>query len=162
MAVYRSVHVSFWTDPKVTDDFTANDQYFYLYLLTNSHTNIIGCYEVSTEQMRRETKLSKKTIDNLLERFEKVHKVIRYDRETRELLLLNWSRYNWTTSDRLLKAVSASIQYVRSAEFKAYIAKTFESFKTKGGEKNNKSYSVSEIEESTMSNFLRATESVCG
>ena len=40
MAVYRSVHLSFWTDNKVEDDFTPEDKYFYIYLLTNPQTNI--------------------------------------------------------------------------------------------------------------------------
>ena len=30
MAVYRTIHISFWTDTKVVDDFTPEDKYFYL------------------------------------------------------------------------------------------------------------------------------------
>ena len=55
MAVYRNVHLSFWTDNKVEDDFTPEDKYFYMYLLTNPQTNICGCYEVSYSQMTRQT-----------------------------------------------------------------------------------------------------------
>ena len=48
MAIYRNVSMSFWTDSKVADDFTAEDRYFYLYLFTNPHTNLCGCYEIHT------------------------------------------------------------------------------------------------------------------
>ena len=43
MAVFRTISNSFWTDSKVDDTFTPEDKYFYLYLLTNPHTNICGC-----------------------------------------------------------------------------------------------------------------------
>ena len=32
MATFRSIHLTFWTDSKVDDDFTPEDKYFYLYL----------------------------------------------------------------------------------------------------------------------------------
>lgn len=51
MAVYRNVQTSFWTDSKVIDDFTPKDRLFYLYLFTNPHTNLCGCYEVSKKQI---------------------------------------------------------------------------------------------------------------
>ena len=33
MAIFRNVHITFWTDPKIVDDFTPEDKYFYIYLL---------------------------------------------------------------------------------------------------------------------------------
>ena len=55
MALYRTISLSFWNDNKIVDDFTPEDRYFYLYLLTNPHTNLIGCYEISLKQMSYET-----------------------------------------------------------------------------------------------------------
>ena len=55
MAIYRNISLSFWTDQKVEDDFTPEDKYMYLYLLTNPYTNIIGCYEISVKQISRQT-----------------------------------------------------------------------------------------------------------
>ena len=83
MAIYRNVQLSFWTDNKVEDDFTPEDKYFYLYLLTNPQTNICGCYEVSYSQMTRQTGYNKDTINRLLDRFEKVHGMIKYCKETK-------------------------------------------------------------------------------
>ncbi len=121
MAIYRSIHVSFWTDPKVDDSFTPEDKYFYLYLLTNPHTNICGCYEIGDRQLQRETGYSKETIARLLQRMEKVHNVIRYEPDTKEILLLNWHRYNWTSSEKLIKAVMENCSYVKSPRFQTYI-----------------------------------------
>ena len=42
MATYRQIYISFWSDTKVCDDFTPEDKYFYIYLLTNPHTNMFS------------------------------------------------------------------------------------------------------------------------
>ena len=49
MGVKRIVDVSFWTDGKV-DDFSPEDKYFMLYLLTNPFTRQLGIYEISVKQ----------------------------------------------------------------------------------------------------------------
>ena len=69
MALYRNIHLSFWQDTKVTDDFTPEDRYFYLYLLTNPHTNLCGCYEISMKQMANEMGYDAKKVIKLIERF---------------------------------------------------------------------------------------------
>ena len=86
MAIYRNVQMSFWTDSKVIDDFTPEDKYFYLYLFTNPHTNLCGCYEISLRQIANETGYNRDTIERLIERFEKFHKVIVYSKENKEIL----------------------------------------------------------------------------
>lgn len=126
MAIYRTVSMTFWTDPKVTDDFTPEDRYFYLYLFTNPHTNLCGCYEISLKQMAIETGYSKDSIENLLKRFDKVHDVIRYSTETKEILLLNWHKYNWTESPKFRKPLEKEIQSVKYDCFREYLQKNFE------------------------------------
>ena len=126
MAIYRTVSMSFWTDNKVTDDFTPEDRYFYLYLFTNPHTNLCGCYEVSIKQMSNETGYSKDSVENLIERFEKVHKVLKFSRETKEILLLNWSKYNWTSSEKFRKPLAKEIDNVKNLKFKEFLEDVFE------------------------------------
>ena len=113
--------MSFWTDPKVDDDFTPEDKYFYLYLLTNPHTNICGCYEISMKQMERETGYNVDTVKRLIKRMETEHDIIRYDSKTKEVLLLNWHKYNWTKSQDLLKSVRKLAEDIKSDEFRGYI-----------------------------------------
>ncbi|WP_081260171.1 DnaD domain-containing protein [Parageobacillus thermoglucosidasius] len=94
MAKYRYVHVSFWQDAKVLEEMTPEDKYFYIYLLTNPNTTQIGIYQITKKQMAFELGYSIESINSLVERFENVHKVIKYNPQTREIALLNWGKYN--------------------------------------------------------------------
>ena len=131
MATYRQVYLSFWTDPKVDDDFTPEDKYFYLYLLTNPHTNICGCYEIGMKQICREMGYNEDTILRLISRMENQHHVIRYDQKTKEVLLLNWHKYNWTRSPDMLKGVKEVSQYIKSENFRNEVFKMIECFENK-------------------------------
>ena len=121
MAIYRNVQLSFWTDNKVEDDFTPEDKYFYLYLLTNPQTNICGCYEVSYSQMTNQTGYNKDTVNRLIDRFENIHKIIKFNKNTKEILILNWYKYNWSKSEKTLTGVDAVAKHIKCNEFKEYI-----------------------------------------
>ena len=121
MAVYRNISLSFWTDSKIEDNFTPEDKYFYLYLLTNPHTNLCGCYEISKKQIAYETGYNRDTVSRLLDRFSNVLKVICYDGTTNEVLILNWSKYNWTRSQKFLKAVAKDIAMIKNKQFMEYV-----------------------------------------
>ena len=129
MSNYRNISLSFWTDSKVDDEFTPEDKYFYLYLLTNPHTNICGCYEISMKAMERETGYNSDTINRLIKRMSELHNVIRYSKTTKEILVLNWSKYNWSSSDKVIKAVKSVAEYIKSATFKKYILEKLENGK---------------------------------
>ena len=123
MATYRTVHISFWTDPKVDDDFTPEDKYFYLYLLTNPHTNICGCYEISMKQMVRETGYNEDTVKRLLNRMEYTHNVIQYDASTKEVFIPRWGKYNWFNSKDTMAGVAKVVSCIKSERFKEAIIK---------------------------------------
>ena len=125
MALYRTVSMKFWSDPKVVDEFTPEDKYFYLYLFTNPHTNLAGCYEVSMKNVMTETGYSMETIQALIERFENTYKVVKYSPETSEILLLNWHTYNWTESEKYRKPLLKEIQDVKDESFSAYLMAIF-------------------------------------
>ena len=129
MSNYRNISLSFWTDSKVDDEFTPEDKYFYLYLLTNPHTNICGCYEISMKAMERETGYNSDTINRLIKRMSEIHNVIRYSKTTKEILVLNWSKYNWSSSEKVIKAVKSVAEYIKSATFKKYILEKLENGK---------------------------------
>lgn len=118
MAIFRSIHMTFWADNKVCDDFTPEDKYFYLYLLTNPHTNLCGCYEVGFNNFTAETGYEKNTIERLIDRFENVHHVLMYDKSTKEIMILNWYKYNWTSSEKLEKPLTAEISKIKSKELR--------------------------------------------
>lgn len=121
MGIYRNIQMSFWTDVKIVDNFTPEDRFFYLYLLTNPHGNLCGCYEFSLKQASDETGYTRDTILNLINRFRDVHKVIDFDEETRELLLINWHKFNWTASEQFRKGLLKDLKGIKSKKFKTYL-----------------------------------------
>lgn len=125
MALYRNIHLSFWQDTKVTDDFTPEDRYFYLYLLTNPHTNLCGCYEISVKQMANEMGYDVKKVNKLIDRFSSFHNLIRYSQTEREILIFHWSKYNWTSSEKFRKPLLQEIQNVKTVSFREHLLKLF-------------------------------------
>lgn len=125
MGIYRIVCQSFWNDPKVNDDFTPEDKYFMLYCLTNPYTNLAGCYEISIKQMSMDLGYTKEKVEKLIDRFITLHKNIDYDFNTKELIIKNWSKYNWTNSSKLDKPLKESIEKIKNNKFKKYLADKF-------------------------------------
>ena len=130
MAVYRNISLSFWTDSKVEDTFTPEDKYMYLYLLTNPYTNICGCYEISIRQISRQIGYNEESVERILYRLEYTHKVIVYHNETKELLIINWGRYNWTRSEKLAKPIMATIAKIKHPLFRDYVTMRYENIDT--------------------------------
>jgi DnaD/phage-associated family protein len=94
MAKYRIVRTDFWKNPVVLEEMTAEDRYFYLYLLTNPNTTQIGIYQITKKQMAFDLGYSIESVQSLMERFIEHHKLIRYNSETRELAIKNWAKDN--------------------------------------------------------------------
>ncbi len=121
MAIYRNVHVSFWNDTKIVDEMTPEDKYFMLYLLTNPHTNQVGCYEISLKDMARELGYTSDSVENLLKRFDKKLNLAKYSKRTKELLVVNWHKYNWTTSPKVKACIDKELKNIKNSEFRDFI-----------------------------------------
>lgn len=91
---FRIVYTEFWSDPKVMEDMTPEDKYFYLYLLTNPCTNMIGIYRIVKKQMAFDLGYSIESINSLMSRFINNHKLISYNEETKEICIKNYGKYN--------------------------------------------------------------------
>ena len=128
MAYYRQIYTTFWTDAKVADDFTPEDKYFYLYLLTNAHTNLCGCYEISKKQISVDTGYTVDTVTRLLDRMENIHGIVCYSEETKEVYLVNWYKYNWSKSEKVLKGVASEVERVKCVPFQQRIIHLLEQF----------------------------------
>ena len=118
MATYRSIHTTFWTDAKIHDSFQWLDKYFMLYCLTNNHTNLCGCYEVSLKQISDEMVLPRKKIILLIEKFEREYNMVFYNKDNKELYIKNWHKYNWTKSNKLDKPLLNEILNVKTEKFR--------------------------------------------
>ncbi len=130
MANFRNINMSFWEDGKVVDDFTPEDRYGFLYCMTNTHTNLCGCYEVSVKTISREIGYTEDAVIHLLKRLDSMHNVIRYDAKSKELLIVNWAKYNWAESDKLNKPLLAEIRKIKNDGFRTYLADLYNSRKT--------------------------------
>lgn len=91
--IKRIVSTSFWTDSKVVDDFSPEDRYFMLYLLTNPHTTQLGIYELNLRTAAFELGYSVEAVAVLLERFETKYKIIKRSKKTNEIAILNYLSY---------------------------------------------------------------------
>lgn len=114
----RLIDTELWNNEQIVEDFTSDDRYFWLYLLTNPHGNICGVMKYSPIIMGRDMGLHKDTIENLVYRFEKNYKLIVVDRDTKELLILNWYKWNWNTSEKLMQSVFNSKETIKSENIK--------------------------------------------
>ena len=93
MAVKRIVCTSFWTDGKV-DEFSPEDKYFMLYLLTNPFTTQLGIYEISIKQVAFQLGYSMDAVKVLLDRFENKYGMIRYSPQTGEIAIKNYLKHS--------------------------------------------------------------------
>ena len=93
MGIKRIVDTSFWTDGKV-DDFSPEDKYFMLYLLTSPFSTQLGIYEISVKQVAFQLGYSVDTVKVLLERFEKKYGMIIFSPETNEIAIKNFLRHS--------------------------------------------------------------------
>jgi len=115
MAKYRYVHCAFWKDPFV-QKLTPEEKYFYLYLMTNEYTSQCGIYEITRKTMSFDTGYNDETIDKLLKRFTDYGK-IHFDEENNELMLINWIKYNTTSSPKVRKCIEGELKTVKTAAF---------------------------------------------
>ena len=118
MAIFRKINIDFWEDCKVVDEFTPEDRYFMLYLMTNPHTNQTGCYELTPRQMEFETGYNRDTILKLIKRFSENLNIILYDENTKEVLIKNWHKYNWTSSPKIMTCILKEIESIKSTELR--------------------------------------------
>jgi len=115
MAVYRHIHIDFWQDGFVLD-LTPEEKYFYLYLMTNSKTSQCGIYELPKRIIETETGYNRETVEKLLMRFEEYKKIF-YDKETNEIFIKNWIKYNKGTSPKVKKCIEKELKEIKNKHF---------------------------------------------
>jgi hypothetical protein len=93
VGIKRIVDTSFWTDGKV-DEFTPEDKYFMLYLLTNPFSTQLGIYEISIKQVAFQLGYSVDAVRALIERFENKYGMILFSPATNEIAIKNFLRHS--------------------------------------------------------------------
>ena len=92
--IKRCVSTAFWKDDKVLNEFSPEDKYFFLYLLTNPHTTQLGIYHLPIKVASVELGYSIDAIKVLLDRFENKYDIIRYSKDTNEVAIKNYLRHS--------------------------------------------------------------------
>ena len=93
VGIKRIVDTSFWTDGKV-DEFSPEDKYFMLYLMTCPFTTQLGIYAISVKQIAFQLGYSMDTVRVLLDRFENKYEIIIYSKDTNEIAIKNYLRHS--------------------------------------------------------------------
>lgn len=122
----RMIDTDLWKDESVMADFTAEDRYFWLYLLTNPHNNMCGVLKDTPTLFARDMGYHKDTIVNLIYRFNAVHNMIYCDAETKEIMVLNWYKYNWNKSPKIIAIIERELATIKSTEIKRLLRERME------------------------------------
>jgi hypothetical protein len=124
MGISRIVNTDFWTDSMVIDNFTVEDRYFMLYLLTNPHSKQAGIYKLNKRMAAFEMGYSLDTVSCLLERFEKKYNRIVYSEQTQEIAILNYIKHSIVTGGKpVLDCIERDLSEVKD---KRLIAAVYE------------------------------------
>ena len=91
---FRVIQQSLWTDEKVIDEYSCEDKYFWLYLLTNPQVNQLGIYKLPIKLAAFQLGYSKEQVIVLLDRFQNYLKQIKYNKETQEIAIGNYLAYS--------------------------------------------------------------------
>lgn len=118
MSKFRQIQTSFWSNTYIQEEMTAEDKYFYLYLMTNEFTTQIGIYSITKKQIAFDLGYSLESVQALLQRFETYHKLIKYNTETREIILLKWAENNLNIGGKPVQdLIKKEISQVKNKEF---------------------------------------------
>jgi len=119
MAAFRKISVTFWSDSFI-GDLTPEQKYFYLYLMTNDKTTQCGIYETSIRKICFDTGYNSETVLKLLDFFQEKNK-IRFSKETNEIALLNWVKFNDSNSPKVLSCVEKELKQVKNRVLIQYL-----------------------------------------
>lgn len=126
VGIKRIVDTAFWTDGKV-DDFSPEDKYFMLYLLTNPFSTQLGIYEISIKQVAFQMGYSTDAVKVLIERFENKYGIILFSQHTNEIAIKNFLRHSIVKGGAPVR--DCLIKEIKNVKNKALVAHVFSHIK---------------------------------
>jgi len=94
MGIKRVINTDFWKDDIVAEDYSAEDRYFMLYLLSNPNTKQCGIYHLPIRTIAFEMGYKETAAQAILDRFETKFKNIKYSKNTKEIAILNFLKHS--------------------------------------------------------------------
>lgn len=119
MAIFRKIHTQFWSDPFV-QSLTPEKKYFYLYLLTNEKTKQCGIFEITIRQISYDTGYIVETVNTLLEYFVDAEKIL-ISKETNEIAVKNWKKYNDSKSPGVQKCINEELKKIKNRKLVEWV-----------------------------------------
>jgi hypothetical protein len=119
MALFRKIHVSFWSDP-FTSELDRDQKLFYLYLLTNERTSLCGIYEITKRQIGFDLGYNIDSVSKHLKYFIDMGKIA-YNSQTCEVAIKNWGKYYGSESPKVKTRVNKEIEEVKDTSLIEYI-----------------------------------------
>jgi hypothetical protein len=90
MATQRYISTSFWSD-KWIRTLDPSERYLYMYLLTNTETNIAGVYQLTLDRIAFDTGYDERTLRPMLDRMAKAGKAELFDDEW--MIIPSWPKH---------------------------------------------------------------------
>lgn len=120
---YRAILDSFWTDIMIVE-LEPDEKLMYLWLITNQHLDICGCYQVSHRTIEYETGIPWQRGREIFRKLEELER-ISYSEQNREILLLKWKSNNEgffkPENTKSVKSIRTGADRIKTPEFKNII-----------------------------------------
>jgi len=114
--MYRPIDIEFWQDDFILE-LTPEQKLSYLFLLTNRRTTQCGIYNIGLTIAQVELQFSEEKIIDHLKFFQDKGKIL-YNDETKEVMILNWHKYNNIHNHKNIRiCINKELKRVKTSEF---------------------------------------------
>lgn len=114
--MYRPIDIEFWQDDFILE-LSPEHKLSYLFLLTNRRTTQCGIYNIGLTIAQVELQFSEKKIIDHLKFFQEKGKIL-YNDETKEVMILNWHKYNNIHNHKNIRiCINKELKRVKTTEF---------------------------------------------
>jgi len=112
MAEFRTIRMSFWTDPYI-EELEPEAKLLYMYLFSSPYTNNLGIIETTRRKISYETGVSVSNINKYLAKFSKSGKVV-IDEEHNAILLTRFIKHQAATSPKVIAGLKKLVPDIPS------------------------------------------------
>lgn len=120
---YTSLPSDLWCWPDFAD-LTPEDKYYLLYLHTNPHVAVCGCYALPRRIAAAESGYNEEIAERILSRLVEAGGWVDYDQASREILLLRWPDINpgwFVKNGNVYKSLCKSVPKIKSDRLRAAV-----------------------------------------
>jgi len=114
--MYRPIDIEFWQDEFILE-LSPEHKLTYLFLLTNRRTSQCGIYNIGLTIAQLELKFPEEKIQQHLKFFQEKGKIL-YSEENKEIMLLNWYKYNNIHNHKNIRiCINKELKRIKTTEF---------------------------------------------